>query len=90
MNLLLDGNSNNYGKYYSEEYEEIMDKVSTEADVDARWQYMINAEKVIMADLPDIPVFEKGTSALENKKVTGLVHRPVGVPYTFHYVEKAE
>lgn len=90
LNLLLDGNSNNYGKYYSEEYEEIMDKVSTEADVDARWQYMINAEKVIMADLPDIPVFEKGTSALENKKVTGLVHRPVGVPYTFHYVEKAE
>lgn len=90
LNLLLDGNSNNYGKYYSEEYEEIMDKVSTEANVDARWQYMIDAEKVIMADLPDIPVFEKGTSALENKKVTGLVHRPVGVPYTFHYVEKAE
>ena len=90
LNLCLDGNANNYGKYYSEEYENIMSKVRTEANADTRWQYMIDAEKVIMTDLPDIPVFEKGTSALENKKVTGLVHRPVGVPYTFTYVEKAE
>lgn len=51
---------------------------------------MIDAEKIIMKDLPNIPVFEKGTSALENQKVSGLVHRPVGVPYTFTYVEKAE
>ena len=51
---------------------------------------MIEAEKMIMKDLPNIPAFEKGTSALENQKVSGLVHRPVGVPYTFTYVEKAE
>ena len=90
LNLLLDGNANNYGKYYSKEYEEIMAKVSTESDTTKRWQYMIDAEKIIMKDLPNIPVFEKGTSALENQKVSGLVHRPVGVPYTFTYVEKAE
>ena len=29
---------------------------------------MIDAEKIIMKDLPNIPVFEKGTSALEIKK----------------------
>ncbi|MDM8196801.1 peptide ABC transporter substrate-binding protein [Massilimicrobiota timonensis] len=90
LNLLLDGNSNNYGKYYSEEYEAVMEKVSTEEDAATRWQYMIDAEKIAMTDLPNIPVFEKGTSALENQNVKGLVHRPVGVPYTFHYVEKAE
>lgn len=90
LNLLLDGNANNYGKYLNTEYEAVMDKVQNEADVTTRWQYMIEAEKIIMEDLPNIPVFEKGTSALENKKVSGLVHRPVGVPYTFSYVEKAE
>ena len=36
LNLLLDGNANNYGKYYSKEYEEIMAKVSTESDTTKR------------------------------------------------------
>ena len=48
---------------------------------------MIDAEKVLMDDLGVIPVFEKGSSVLCNQDVTGLVHRPVGVPYTFNYVE---
>ena len=43
-----------------------------------------------MDDNAYIPVFEKGTAALQNPKVKGLVHRPVGVPYTFTYVEIAE
>ena len=35
----------------------------------------------------NIPVFEKGTSALKNTAVKGLVQKPVGVPYTFTYVD---
>lgn len=87
LNLCISDNSNNYGKYTSEEYDAIMDKVATETDAAARWQLMIDAEKVAMDELCYIPIFEKGTSSLANPKVKGLVHRPVGVPYTFNYVD---
>ena len=90
LNLAISNNSNNYGKINIAEYDKIMKKVAVEADTSKRWQYMIDAEKVLMEDYAYIPVFEKGSSVLANPKVKGLVHRPVGVPYTFHYVEVAE
>ena len=48
---------------------------------------MVEAEKVAMEDLADIPVFEKGSAALKAKNVSGLVQVAVGVPYTFKYVK---
>ena len=87
LNLLLSDNSNNYGKYLNTAYDEAMDKVQNENDESARWQNMLAAEKVAMEDLAYIPVFEKGTAALMGTNVKNLVHRPVGVPYTFNYVE---
>lgn len=90
LNLGISTNSNNYGKINLPEFDSIMKKVSTEADTAKRWQLMVDAEKVLMDDYAYIPVFEKGSAVLANTKVKGLVHRPVGVPYTFNYVEIAE
>lgn len=90
LNLAISNNSNNYGKINLPEYDSIMKKVAVEADTTKRWNEMIEAEKVLMENYGYIPVFEKGSSVLANTKVKGLVHRPVGVPYTFHYVEVSE
>ena len=65
-----------------------MDEVAVESDVNARWTKMIEAEKILCEDYCFIPVFEKGTATLQSKDAKGLVIRPVGVPYTFNYVEK--
>lgn len=90
LNLCISDNANNYGKYENAEYDALMDQVATETDVNVRWDTMLEAEKVAMEDLCYIPVFEKGTATLQDQKVTGLVQRPVGVPYTFNYVDIAE
>lgn len=87
LNLLLDGNSNNYGKYLSKDYENKMDEVKKDSDSADRFKKMIEAEKIIMTDEPNIPIFEKGSSVLIRTNVKNLVHRPVGVPYTFNYVD---
>lgn len=87
LNLFISDNGNNYGKYNNAQYDALMDKIATNTDAGTRWQQMIDAEKVLMDDLGVIPVFEKGSSVLCNQDVTGLVHRPVGVPYTFNYVD---
>ena len=91
LNLLLTGNHNNYGKYTSKAFDAKMDEAKANVnDANARWAALVDAEKIAMEDLGYIPVFEKGSAALQNQKVTGLVHKPVGVPYTFNYVEIAE
>lgn len=91
LNLLLTGNNNNYGKYTSKDFDAKMDEAKANVnDANARWKSLIEAEKIAMEDFAYIPVFEKGSAALHNTKVTGLVHKPVGVPYTFNYVDIAE
>ena len=65
-----------------------MEKVNSETDANARWQLLIDAEKIMMDDLCYIPVFEKGTATLQTTKVKNLVIKAVGVPYTFEYVSK--
>ena len=90
LNLCISDNANNYGKWSNTEYDSIMDQVAVETDVNARWQLMIDAEKIMMDDLCYIPVFEKGSSTLQDTSVTGLVQKPVGVPYTFNYVDITE
>ena len=87
LNLLSTGNSNNYGKYSNAKYDALMEQVQTESDLTKRWSLMVEAEKIAMEDLADIPVFEKGSAALKAKNVSGLVQVPVGVPYTFKYVK---
>ena len=88
LTLALTNNNNNYGHWSNTEFDSIMEKVNSETDANARWQLLIDAEKIMMDDLCYIPVFEKGTATLQNKDVKGLVIRPVGVPYTFQYVSK--
>ena len=88
LTLAYSTNTNNYGKYNSAAYDELIDKVNTEADVDTRWQLMKDAEAQLASDMGFIPVFEKGTATLQNTSATGLVIKSVGVPYTFNYVSK--
>lgn len=91
LNLLLTGNTNNYGKYSSEAFDQAMDNAKKSAsDPEKRWEYLIEAEKIAMEDYAYIPVFEKGSAVLQNQKVKNLVQKPVGVPYDFTYVEIAE
>ena len=87
LNLLLKGNSNNYGKYESDAYNAKMNEVKNDSDAGDRFNKMIEAEKIVMTDLPNIPVFEKGCSVLIRTNVKNLVQKPVGVPYTFNYVD---
>ena len=88
LNLMKSDNVNNYGKWVNADYDALMAQISTEANVETRWNLMLQAEEMAMNDYVNIPVFQKGTSALENPSVKGLVFRPVGVPYTFNYASK--
>ena len=86
LNLALTDNSNNYGKWENAQYNSLLKQAQNETDVNKRWNELLEAEKVMMDDMPNIPVVQTGTAALQAKNVKGLVHNTVSTPYVFKYV----
>ena len=89
LTIALSTNSNNYGKWSNSEYDQLVNQVGVESDAKARWQEMIEAEKILLDDYAYIPVFEKGAATLQNPKVKNLVIKPCRT-ISFEYVEKTE
>ena len=86
LNVLTSTNSNNYGKWENAQYNSLLKQAQNETDVNKRWNELLEAEKVMMDDMPNIPVVQTGTAALQAKNVKGLVHNTVSTPYVFKYV----
>ena len=86
LNVLSSTNSNNYGKWENAQYNSLLKQAQNETDVNKRWNELLEAEKVMMDDMPNIPVVQTGTAALQAKNVKGLVHNTVSTPYVFKYV----
>ena len=89
LTIALSANSNNYGKWSNNEYDQLVGQVGVESDVNKRWQEMKDAEKILLDDYAYIPVFEKGAATLQNPKVKNLVIKPCRT-ISFEYVEKTE
>ena len=89
LTIALSANSNNYGKWFNSEYDQLVGQVGVESDVNKRWQEMKDAEKILLDDYAYIPVFEKGAATLQNPKVKNLVIKPCRT-ISFEYVEKTE
>lgn len=87
LTLFTTTNTNNDGKYSNAAYDALLEQISNESDVDARWQLMIQAEKMIMDDYVCAPIFEKGGTALMNPDCKGLIIRVTG-PHVLKYVKK--
>ena len=86
LNVLASSNSNNYGKWENAQYNSLLKQAQNETDVNKRWNELLETEKVMMDDMPNIPVVQTGTAALQAKNVKGLVHNTVSTPYVFKYV----
>lgn len=82
MDLFVTGASNNYGHYESKDYDSLINKAlnADAADSDARWEDFAEAEKVLVnEDVAIVPLYQSGTTALQNKKLTGIQFHGAGV-----------
>ena len=88
LNLMLTGNAYNYGDYSSAAFDGAMDKAATAATPEDRWSALVDAEAILMEDVPVISVFQVGGASLIADGVTGLHTHAVGVPYIYKYITK--
>ncbi|MFI3206890.1 MAG: peptide ABC transporter substrate-binding protein [Clostridia bacterium] len=83
LNLMMTGNSYNYGDWSNAEYDAIMQEASDTADLSTRWELLLEAEAIIVEECPIIAVFQVGGASLVEEGVTGIEVHAVGVPYVY-------
>ncbi len=80
---LYKSDTDGYNKsYFSADYDAILNKAETgedAADANARWNDMIEAEKIVLEDVALIPVYQNGGAILINPAVSGIQFHNAGV-----------
>ncbi|MFW5438727.1 peptide ABC transporter substrate-binding protein [Paenibacillus apiarius] len=66
-------NSNNFTNWSNKEYDNLIEKSTYELDPNKRVELLQQAEKVLMEDLPIIPILFSADTALVSPKVTGII-----------------
>ncbi|MEG0176261.1 peptide ABC transporter substrate-binding protein [Anaerorhabdus sp.] len=92
LDLFLVGASNNYGKYESQAYQDLVLEATqgeSAKDSQARWDLLVQAEKVLVGDDAGvIPVYQNGGAMMINPNVTGVEFHSAGVDSYRHMARK--
>lgn len=89
LDLMVSTNGNNDGKYNNPEFDAMMEKAAKETDAKTRFDYLHQAEDIMMNDMSCIPVAYYNDFYLQSSKITGSWHSPYGYWY-FMYADIAE
>jgi oligopeptide transport system substrate-binding protein len=73
LNLAHTGDGNNYGEYSNKDYDALMDKAAVEADPKVRMKELSDAEGVMIAELPILPLLYYGNHNVVSPKLHGFV-----------------
>lgn len=85
--LFVTDNSYNRGRWTSEEYDAAVKSSATTnaGNTDARWQDLLDAEKIIMDQQGVIPVYQNVEAHLRAPKVKGVVSHGAGAQYDYKW-----
>lgn len=89
LNNLISDNPINYGGYSNEQYDTLVNAINTKegTDLDSRWDKMIEANQLIMEELPITPVFQQAKTYLRNSNVKGVEARSMGTQFDYKNAE---
>jgi oligopeptide transport system substrate-binding protein len=79
MDLWITGGSHNDGKYSNPQYDELIKKAQADLNNANRMKYMAEAEKILMNDLPIVPLYHPATNSVSKPWLKGLLTFPIGV-----------
>ena len=85
--LFVTDNSYNRGRWTSDEYDAAVKSSATTnaGNPDARWQDLLDAEKIIMDQQGVIPVYQNVEAHLRAPKVKGVVSHGAGAQYDYKW-----
>ena len=89
LSLLQTGNAANYPAYASEEYDSLLHRAGDEVDLERRRLYLEEAERVMLADHPAIPIYFYVSKHLVHPSIEGWQDNVLDYHYSQHLSFKA-
>ncbi|WP_295162898.1 peptide ABC transporter substrate-binding protein [uncultured Brachyspira sp.] len=88
LEIMLAGNPFNYGLYSNPSYNVLVNNARKTADASLRMNYMINAEKILIDDMPFVPLYHTAFTLMVNPKLKGVVYNALGKhKFNYCYIE---
>ena len=88
--LLTSWNANNSSGWKSEKYDALIRKASASLDAKERMDDFFAAEKIMLEDLPFVPIFEQMRIYFQDPRLTGVIRLPISPDPNFYYARIAE
>ncbi|WP_347318040.1 peptide ABC transporter substrate-binding protein [Rossellomorea sp. RS05] len=84
--FVTDGAHNQMG-YSNPEFDKLIEQAKTElsSDPEARWQAMVDAEKILFDDQAISPIYQRGVSYLERPYVKNVLDHSFGADYSYKW-----
>ena len=85
--LFSSWNENNNGKWVNPQYDALIRQAQGTADQKTRMTKMSEAEKILMEELPMVPLYERTVMYTSSPNVKGIVRRAVGFDPDYRYAQ---
>jgi len=86
FSIFRTGDVHNYGKWSNEAFDKLLEAASNERNPQKRWDYFVDAEKILIEDYSIIPLFQRGATAVMNPNIKGYKNNAVSPEVFFKYV----
>ncbi len=91
LDMWTSDSSNNYGMWSNAEYDALIEdakKGELALDLEARWDALKDAEKMVMDEAVIMPVYQKGDAVMVRSGVEGIEFHSVGINRVFKNTKK--
>jgi oligopeptide transport system substrate-binding protein len=87
IDMFVTDGAHNQMAYSNPEYDKLVEQAKGELadDLEARWQAMIDAEKILFEDQAISPMYQLGTSYLERPYVKGILRHSFGADNSYKW-----
>ena len=87
LELWVTNNPHNQTGWSNAEYDKLIKDAKTTllSDLQARWDAMLKAEKLLFEEMPVAPLYQRGSAYLQREYVKGIVSHPFGGDYSYKW-----
>lgn len=85
IDMFISNSAFNEMDYKNPKYDELVGLAKKEVDPQKRWEYMVEAEKVIMNEAGISPIYQRGRAFLQKESVQGIIAHKFGGDFTYKW-----
>lgn len=92
VDLFVTDGGHNHSNYSNAEYDQLVEdaKTTLSGDVNARWEAMVQAERILLEEAAFGPLYQRAAAILQQDYVKNLIEHPFGADFSYKWasVEK--